>query len=392
MATITKRKDSYRITVSCGYTSTGKQVRRSMTWTPAPQMTAKQIEKELNRQATLFEEKCHTGQFLGGNVKFQAFAEQWFTEYAQTRLKERTIDSYHRYEPRVYAAIGHLKMQDITTRMMQKFALNLGEDGINARTGGGLSPKSIKNYICFVSSVFDYAVSQGVVRENPCRGVILPKIEHAERDCYTLEEAQRFLSLLESEPLKWRAFFTLAIYGGFRRGELLGLEWDDIDFEHCTISINRTLNYTPGKGVYIDTPKTETSKRILKMPVAVIDVLQCWRSEQTQQRLKIGDQWQVSGYVFTSWNGLPAHPNSVETWLIRFCARSGMRYVNVHSFRHLNATLLINSGADVKTVSAVLGHAQTSTTLNIYAHSFATAQAAAIEAVANAIELKKNGA
>ena len=74
------------------------------------------------------------------------------------------------------------------------------------------------------------------------------------------------------------------------------------------------------------------------------------------------------------------------------CERTGMRYVNIHSFRHLNASLLINSGADVKTVSSVLGHAQTSTTLNIYAHSFATAQAAAIEAVANAIELHKSRA
>lgn len=392
MATVQKRGDSYRIMVSCGYTSNGQQVRRSMTWTPPPGMTAKQEARELNRQAILFEEDCHSGRILCGNIKFQTFAEEWFKEYAEPKLKRRTLEQYHQYEPRTYAAIGHLKMGDITTRILQKYIINLGEDGINSRTGGGLAPKTIKNILSFISSVFSYGVTQGIVRENPCHNVTLPAPEEAERDCYNIEEAEQFLNLLEDEPIKWRVFFTLAIYGGFRRGELFGLEWKDINFDTGVITINRTSNYTVKSGIYTDTPKTKGSRRSLKLPATVVSLLRQFRAVQAEERLQVGDCWIDTDRLFVSWNGKPSHPNLAQNWLTKFCNRTGMRHVNIHSFRHLNASLLINSGADIKTVSAVLGHAQTSTTLNIYAHSFAAAQAAALEAVADTIELHKNKA
>ena len=114
-----------------------------------------------------------------------------------------------------------------------------------------------------------------------------------------------------------------------------------------------------------------------------------YKAWQTEQRLKAGDKWQESGRLFVTWDGRPLNPNSCENWLKRFFRRTGMRRVTVHSFRHLNATLLIGAGADIRTVSAVLGHSQTSTTLNIYAHSFAAQQAAASEAVANILDLHK---
>lgn len=108
MATIQKRGDSYKITVSCGYQPDGTQVRRTTTWTPQPAMTPRQIEKELQRQAVLFEEQCKAGTVADSNIKFQAFAEQWFREYAEVRLKKRTIDLYHQFEARTYKALGHL--------------------------------------------------------------------------------------------------------------------------------------------------------------------------------------------------------------------------------------------------------------------------------------------
>lgn len=114
-----------------------------------------------------------------------------------------------------------------------------------------------------------------------------------------------------------------------------------------------------------------------------------YRAEQTAERFRLGSQWVDSDRLFNSWNGAVIHPSSAKNWLDRFCERTGMRKVNIHSFRHLNASLLINSGADAKTVSASLGHAQTSTTLNIYVHTFAAAQAAASAAVADALHLTK---
>lgn len=383
---------SYQITVSTGYLSKGKQKRYYKTWSPAAGMTDRQIEKELQRQAVLFEEECRTGAVADSNIKFKAFGEQWFKEYAEAKLKARTVDGYHKQEQRVYTALGHLKIGDITTRMIQKFILNLGEDGINERTGGALSPKTIKNILSFVSSVFNYAVSQGMIHSNPCRGVTLPTIPQKERPCYSLEEAQQFLEHLEKEPIQWRVFFTLAIYGGFRRGELLGLEWKDIDFDTGVVTIQRTSLYTKEKGVFTDTPKTKGSMRSLKLPDDVIALLRQYKAVQATKQLRLGSQWVNSDRLFTGWNGKPMNPNSPQGWLHEFLDRVGMRQINIHSFRHLNATLLINGGTDIRTVSAALGHSQTSTTLNIYAHTFAAAQAAATDAVSSALKLKKEKA
>lgn len=199
------------------------------------------------------------------------------------------------------------------------------------------------------------------------------------------------MSALTDEPLRWRVFYTLAIFGGFRRGELLGLEWKDIDFETGVISIRRASLYTKERGVYTDTPKTTRSQRCLKMPDSVIDLLRRYRAEQASERLQVGDQWEDYDRLFAAWNGKPLNPSVVENWLSRFFARSGLRKVNPHNFRHLNATLLIGSGAEVRTVSAALGHSQPSTTLNIYAHTFAANQAKATEAIAAALDLNFEG-
>lgn len=137
MATIKKREGktgtSYLIRSSCGYDTSGRQVMRSMTWKPKPGMTEKQIEKELNRQAVLFDEKCSAQGVGNGNIKFQAFAEQWFKEYAEPNLRPRTVARLHQLEERTYQAIGHIRLDKLTARHIQRFIDNLGEDGISTK-------------------------------------------------------------------------------------------------------------------------------------------------------------------------------------------------------------------------------------------------------------------
>ncbi|MDF2631589.1 MAG: integrase family protein [Caproiciproducens sp.] len=389
MATIEKRGASYRITASCGYDVDGTQERPRTTWKPEAGMTEKQIEKELNRQAVLFEEECKKG-FVTKSLKFETFVkDEYFENYAPENLKARTIDSYQHMEQRVYAEIGHIKMDKIAPIHIQKFARQLIKGDAKHKP---LSPKSAKNYLAFISSVFAYATQMRVVKENPCRAVKIALKSRPEHDCYTLEEAQHFLDLLSKESLFYRVFFTLAIYGGFRRGELLGLEWKDINFDKNIISIQRESLYTKEKGIFTDTTKTKSSQRSLKLPAEVMALVKSYRAEQSMQRLKCGDQWIDVDRLFVSWNGSPLYPSAPYNWLDRFCKRTGMRKTKsaIHGFRHLNATLLITNHADVKTVSAALGHSQPSTTLNIYTHTFQVAQAEASEAIANALPLKSH--
>lgn len=388
MANVTKRGGSYLIRVSDGVAVDGRQIIHSRTWRPDPGMTPKQIEKELTRQTVLFEEACRQNKVGDGNIKFERFAGQWYKEYVIPNLRERTRARYEQLQSRTFQAIGHLRLDRITPRHIQAFINNLSEPGINQKTGGALSPKTVRHYLSYISGVMDYAVKLGMVPDNPCRNVTAPKMDKKEIDCYSLEEAAHFLKLLEQEPLKYQAFFQLAIFGGFRRGELLGLEWKDIDFETHLISIRRTSQYSKAKGVYTDTTKTESSKRCLKMPDVVMQTLKEHKIEQSKERLKTGDQWCVTDRVFTRWNGLPMHPNTTYLFLERFCKRNQLRRVNVHSFRHLNASLLIGEGTDIRTVSAALGHSQASTTLNIYAHTLAEAQARAADSIADKLSEK----
>ena len=146
MPTITKRGDTYRIRAYCGYDAHGKQVTRSTTWKPAPGMTPKQIEKELQRQAVLFQEKC-SGQGWGGSIKFETFCKQWFEEYAAPNLRLRSVARLHQLEERTYAALGHIRLDKLTPRHIQAFINDLGKPGISQRESRSRSKIDLASYL-----------------------------------------------------------------------------------------------------------------------------------------------------------------------------------------------------------------------------------------------------
>lgn len=386
MANIRKRGNSYQIREGVGYKPDGTQISRSMTWSPAPGMSERQIEKELNRQAVIFEEECKS-RSAGGMVKFEIFAEEWFSEYAKPNLRNTTFNFLYHQRLRVYRAIGDTSMEKITVRQLQEFINSLSKDGANEVNGKPLSPKTVRHVLSLVSDIFAYAVRMGIARENPCVRVVLPKLVRKEKKIYTVEETVRLMELLRKEPVKYRAFFYLLIYSGCRRGELLGLEWRDVDFANCLISIRRTSCYTPDRGTYTDTTKTEQSKRTLKLPQEVMDILCELREFQLRQADIFGDKWVESGRLFTKENGEPQHPNTSYHWLEKFCARNGLPFYGLHSFRHLFASLLVSNGVDIVTVSGVLGHSAVSTTSNIYCHMLEDARVRASDTVASALQL-----
>ena len=364
MATIQQRGNSYLIRVSCGYDSKGKQIIQSMTWKPDEKMTPKQVEKELNRQAVMFEEACMHG-FQSKAIKFEELAEEWFEEYAKPNLRNTTYERLLQLRKRIYGAIGHLRMDKITPRQIQFFVNSLAKDGANERTGKPLAPKTIRHNLSLISDVFSYAVRMGVVSDNPCTKVTIPKGEQKEKQIYTPAEVKRFLELLENEPLKYRVFFNLLIYSGFRRGEMLGLEWRDVDFENNIISVRRTSNYTGQRGIYTDTTKTKRSQRTLKFPQEIMDLLKVFKTQQDAEAERIGSKWVYTDRLFVKWNGEPMNNQTPYGWLNEFCKKNNLPFYGIHCFRHLFASLLVNQGVDIVTVSGALGHSAVSTTVNL---------------------------
>lgn len=380
MATIKKRGDSYLIRVSCGYNVNGKHKEQSMTWKPDEGMTKKQIEKELNRQAVMFEESVNHG-FKTSAMKFQELAEEWFENYAKNALRSTTYERMLQLTHRVYPAIGHLRIDKITARHLQGFVNSLAKEGANEKTGNPLAPKTIRHNLSFISDVFSYAVRMDLVSDNPCRKVTIPKGEVKEKPIYSQEEIAQLLTAINGEDTKYRAFFYLIAYSGFRRSEMLGLEWKDIDFENNIISIKRTSNYTSERGIYTDTTKTKRSKRVLKISTYIMDILKELKDEQDEEALRLGDKWVESDRLFVKWNGEPMNNQTPYGWLKEFCEKNDMPFYGIHSFRHFAASALISSGLDVVTVSGALGHCNSGTTLNVYAHMFQTAQARVAQAM-----------
>lgn len=391
--TITKRVSkkgdiSYRIKVSLGYSVDGKQIIQSMTYKPDPNMTPKQAEKEAHKQGIIFEEKCKANDLSGRKAKFQEVADE-FLEFAERtqKIKLSSLVRLKGLRARTYDAIGHIYIDKVTRKQIQSFILSLAEDGVNQKTGKGLSQKTQKHYITFISDVMQYAFDCEMIDESPCKHISTVKTKKQEQAVYSLEETKAILDLINRKAdIDYKVFFNVLPYCGMRRAEVLGLEYGDIDFVTGEVKIVRTSNYQNAEtGVYTSTPKTETGYRELILPQVVLDMIKQLKRSQILQSVRLGDLWHESDRLFVTWNGLPMHPNTPYTWLQRFCEEEKLPFKGLKAFRHFFATQAITNGVDIKTVSSMLGHAQTSTTLNIYTHAVKKANVNGFNAVAKII-------
>lgn len=171
----------------------------------------------------------------------------------------------------------------------------------------------------------------------------------------------------------------LTLYTGLRRSEVCGLNWSDVDFKNNLISVNKSVLYSADRGIYEDSTKTKSSNRIINIPSDMVKLLKQYRTEQLKHQLALGDMWIDSGKIFTSEYGGMINPDMLSTWFKCFIRRHDLPDIHYHSLRHTAATLLIASGVDIATVSKRLGHADRTTTLNIYTHAIKSADKAAAD-------------
>lgn len=256
----------------------------------------------------------------------------------------------------------------------------------------GLSGKTVLHHHRLISSVLATAVQWEVLLSNPCDRVKPPKVEKSKQIILQPNEAARMLDLLESEPIQYRTMLTTLLFTGLRRGELLGLEWQDIDYTAKTITVERSSLYSKEKGIFTDTTKNTTSQRTLETSDTVFALLRQYKAWQTEQRLMQGDQWQNSNRLFTSVNGKPMHPDVLTNWFSAFIARNNLPDVHIHSMRHTHASFLIAEGVPITTVAKQLGHANSYTTMLTYAHAVENRERIAAQTMDNILPLKKKGA
>lgn len=206
-----------------------------------------------------------------------------------------------------------------------------------------------------------------IIANNPNKQINKPKIIKEEANFYTQKDIKKLLSILENYSLEIKLPIILCIDTGFRREELNGLQWNDIDFTNNTINVNR-VRLAVGKKIVIEDPKTINSKRIVQISKFCISLLKELKEEQKRQYKKLNKEFKENYFIFINEYGKPIYPDTISKRFKKILEKNNLKKITFHELRHTSATLLINSNIDINSVSKHLGHANVSTTLNIYAH------------------------
>ena len=251
-----------------------------------------------------------------------------------------------------------------------------------------LADKTILEHHRLISTILAQAEKEMLVPYNAAVKATPPRINKKDPNYFQPETISAILEALESEPLKWRLITHLLIVTGCRRGEIMGLKWEKVDFENSRVKIDRALVSSKSKGVFEETTKT-SDIRHLSLPRETMDLLRQHKREQLRLQLANGDRWIHTGYVFTQDNGDHMNPDSITGWLKDFSARHGLPHINPHAFRHTVASVLLANGTDIVTVSKQLGHASITTTENFYSHIIEENKAKAADCIAGILLRKK---
>ena len=301
-----------------------------------------------------------------GQYTVGQWMDVWFENYAKIKVRPSSHQTYRGYiENHIKPNIGSIPLNKLTSLELQKLYKKLLGNGRVERIESkkqpkGLSAKTVRNINQIICSALNLAIEQRLILTNPADACALPKLEHREMKTLPVEQLTSFLREAKESGVFEMYYIELAT--GLRRGELLGLKWSDIDLEHGSLRVQRQIARIDGE--IVEAPlKTKNAYRTLPLSADAIDVLKT-------QKKKCGN----SQYVFPSPTGGPISPDSVLHMLHRVLKRAGLPNVRFHDLRHTFATLALQNGVDIKTVSGMLGHFSAGFTLDTYAHVTTSAQ------------------
>lgn len=291
---------------------------------------------------------------------FQQIYNLWYENYKDT-IKESTLYTHDVRVKTMLKELQNKELKNITPYYLQKYINNLSK---KYKKGTILNIKSI------INQVFNYAIKIGIIEKNPATLLTVPKdkdkIINDEDLFYTKEELQQFFKTLEKENnLKLLAIFRLLAFTGARIGEILALNWQDINFKEGQLHINKTLAKTKD-GLKIQTPKTKTSNRLISLDKNTLTVLKKHKLNQKEEIFKKG--LEKKDIVFTSRKNSYISINVVDSTFLALCKKHNLKKIKIHGFRHTHASLLFESGATIKAVQYRLGHSNIKTTMDIYTH------------------------
>lgn len=294
-------------------------------------------------------------------LTFGEWLIQWLELYKRPNVKITTYEGYKGHiERTIVPALGHITLADLTTDDIQALYTRLQQDG--------KSPSYIQNIHKIINPCLQKAADNRLIQNNPASRTERPAVRKSSGKAMSEADMQKFMAVVDDQDDRWRAAFLTLMGTGLRVGELLALEWDDIDLENGLISVNKTLSRTKGQGLIVDKPKTAASEATVPMPNFVIKAIKRHKVSQAAWALKKGEEYQNRKIVFASLRGTYMSPRNFQRKHYELVKKAGIEHINVHGLRHTYATRLLEQGENLRVVQELLRHANISTTGDIYSH------------------------
>ncbi|MFC5793490.1 tyrosine-type recombinase/integrase [Thalassorhabdus alkalitolerans] len=323
-------------------------------------------KKEAQVAASKLEQEIASGLFLqNDSLTFKEVFNQWYENHSKTikvSTKKRIESMFNKH---ILPRFGKLKIKDITRPYCQEMINDIAH-----------SIASVNDIKIQANQVFKYAIKMDILLKNPLDHVTIPKqakelvhesSDREERNYWKKEEIKKFLTITNQElSLRDHVLFHLLIYTGARKGELLALTWDDIDFEAGSLRLSKTLFYSQGQHLF-QTSKTKDSKRLISLSTQTLSLLKKWQIQQKEENLAWGNR-NKDDIVFTRDEGTPLRSAYLNEKLNIIIKKHTLHRITIHGLRHTHASLLFEAGASIKEVQERLGHSDIKMTMNIYTH------------------------
>jgi integrase len=305
-------------------------------------------------------------------------AKKWLDTVAAHKVKPTTLEDYDAtLRVHVLPALGAIPIQKLTPAAVQQF--------YSDKLAAGASPRTVQLCHLRLSQILAQGVRWDLLPRNVCTVVEPPRVTYRPGKTWTAADAQRFLAASDADT--YHPLWLVALTTGLRRGELLGLRWQDLELTKRTLQVAQTVTILKG-APYIQTPKSTAALRTVALPPETAEALAAHRVRQLERRLKAGGVWHDHDLVFCTGEGKPINPHNLARNYGKIIDTAGVPKIRLHDLRHTHATLLLTNGLPVKVVSERLGHAKTSITMDTYAHVLPGMQDAAADAT-SALLFKK---
>ena len=367
-----RSKNSWELTIDLGHDAEGKRSRKFVN----VQGTKAQAQRKLREFLSAYDKGVP---LATEKVTLAQWMSKWLAEYIVPKRRQMTKERYERAIKRhILPDLGHIQLVRLTPGHIQALEAKL--------SANGMAPAGVELIHNIISGALKYALRMEVIWRNPAQAVTPPKATRTEVEPTDIAAVRRVLELARTEEHPLFPCLYLIAYTGMRRGEALGLRWQDVDLEAGAVSIVQTLSRSVDRGLMFQPPKTNSGRRVIDLDEGTVAVLRAHQGQQLLHKLKLEGTFQENGLVFAGPLGDPLNPMAITRVFQSFAKRLGLKGARIHDLRHFHTSVMLQSGQTLLLVSKRLGHASIVTTGDIYGHLLPGWQKGAANAFAKAME------